>query len=77
MNTRSMSKKILPVSTIKGYGKIYNTSGCSGTIWYATAESTKRETNQSGRACRSAVYAPDVYRHDRAGGEKSDDTDVI
>jgi hypothetical protein len=36
---------ILAVSTMEVYGKSYNTSGCSGTIWYAVAESTEREKN--------------------------------
>ena len=41
---------ILAVSTIKEYGKSYNSSGCPGKIWYETSESTKREANQSRRA---------------------------
>jgi hypothetical protein len=68
---------ILAVSTIKVYGKIYNTSRCTRKIWDETPESTKGEADQSGRACGSAIYAPDIYRHDRAGRKKSNDTDVI
>ena len=64
MNTRSMSKMILAVSTMEVYGKSYHSSGCTGKIWDALAESTKGEADQSGRACGSAVYAPDIYRHD-------------
>ena len=77
MNTRSMSKMILAVSTMVVYGKSYNASGCAGKIWDEATESTKGKANQSRRAGGSAGYASDVYRHDRAGGEKSDDTDVI
>ena len=58
---------ILAVSTMEVYGKSYNTSGCTGTIWDAVAESTKGKANQSRRAGGSAVYASDIYRHDRAG----------
>jgi hypothetical protein len=64
MNTRSMWKMILSVSTIEGYGKSDNTSGCSAKIWDAITESTKGEANQSRRAGGSAVYAPDIHRHD-------------
>ena len=77
MNTRSMSKMILAVSTMEVYGKSYHTSGYSGKIWDETPEGTKGEEDQSGRACGSAVYASDIYRHDRAGRKKSNDTDVI
>ncbi len=77
MNTRSMSKMILAVSTMEVYGKSYHTSGCAGKIWYEAPESTKGEADQSGRACGSTVYASDLHRHDRAGGTKSDDTDVV
>ena len=65
-----MSKMILAASTMEVYGKSYHSSGCAGKIWNETPESTKREKNQSGRACGSAVYASDIYRHDRAGGTK-------
>ena len=68
---------ILAVSTMEVYGKSYNPPGCAGKIWDETTESTKRKANQSRRAGGSAGYASDIYRHDRAGGEKSDDTDVI
>ena len=77
MNTRSMSKMILAVSTMEVYGKSYNASGYAGKIWNETPKSTKGEADQSGRACGSAVYASDIYRHDRAGGKKPDHTDVV
>ena len=68
---------ILAVSTMEVYGKSYHTSGCAGKIWNETPESTKGEANQSRRACCSVIYASDVYRHDRAGRKKSDDTHVV
>ena len=77
MNTRSMSKIILAVSTMEVHGKSYHTSGCTRKIWDETPESTKGEVDQSGRACGAVIYASDIYRHDRAGGKKSDDTHVV